>query len=88
VAPLSPLGLHSQQVTKHPLPDGRTLAAEAWPDGSWNLSIEGEPAAEIVGWPLNSTLAELLGYAVAHEEWPAWIDDLAREIESAPKRQS
>lgn len=30
-----------------------------------------------------STLAELLGYAVAQQEWPGWIDDLAEEIEEA-----
>jgi hypothetical protein len=70
-------------VIKHRLPDGRTLAAEPWPDQYWHLRIEGEPGAEIVGWPLNSTLAELLGYDVAHEEWPIWIDDLAREIDAA-----
>ncbi len=69
-------------MTKHPLPDGRTLVAEPWPDGDWYLAIEGEPYAEIVGRPLNSTLPDLLGYNVAHEEWPAWIDDLAQEIES------
>jgi hypothetical protein len=55
------------------------------PDGYWYLRIDGEPTAEIVGAPLNSTLAELLGYAVAHERWPVWIDDLAREIESLPE---
>jgi hypothetical protein len=36
---------------------------------------------EVVGEPLQSTLADLLGYSVAHDEWPSWIDDLAAEIE-------
>jgi hypothetical protein len=77
--------LYSDPLTRHLLPGGRTLTAESWPDGYWCLRIEDEPHAEIVGMPLNSTLAELLGYAVAHEEWPDWIDDLAREIEASPK---
>jgi hypothetical protein len=63
------------------LPDGRTLTAEPFDDRMWSLRIEGEPHAEIVGWPLNATLAELLGYRIAHEEWPPWIDDLAQEID-------
>jgi hypothetical protein len=65
------------------LPDGRTLVAEWVDDRMGSLRIEGEPHAEIAGWPLNSTLAELLGYHVAHQEWPSWIHDLAREIEAA-----
>ncbi|MCD6020880.1 MAG: hypothetical protein K0R20_590 [Actinomycetia bacterium] len=69
-------------VTTFSLPDGRTLAAEPMSDGYWNLRIEGEPHADIVGQPLNSTLADLVGYNVAHEEWPAWVDDLAREIQA------
>jgi hypothetical protein len=63
------------------LPDGRALTANLQPDNYWQLSIDGTPRAEIVGWPLPSTLAELLGYAVAHEQWPSWIDELAVEIE-------
>ena len=47
----------------------------------WHLQIEGDPSTETVGWPLNSTLAETIGYVIAHEEWPTWIDDLAKEIE-------
>jgi hypothetical protein len=69
-------------LTTHPLADGRTLIAEPMPNGDWHLRIEGEPGAEIIGWPLNSTLADLLGYAVAHEDWPTWVDDLARQIDS------
>ena len=71
-------------MAKYPLPDGRTLIAERHgTEGDWHLLIEGEQDAELVGRPLNSALAELLGYDVAHEEWPSWIDDLAAEIERA-----
>jgi hypothetical protein len=35
-----------------------------------------------VGHPLNSTLAELLGWNVAHEEWPEWINQLAEQIDA------
>jgi hypothetical protein len=59
------------------------LIVEIRPDTTWHLRIEGNPSAEIIGSPLDSTLAELLGYSVAHEEWPDWIDVLARDIESS-----
>jgi hypothetical protein len=67
------------------LPDGRLLEVERLPsdDAYWHLRIKGEADAEIVGTPLASTLAELLGYQVAHEEWPEWIDDLAAEVGDA-----
>ena len=54
------------------------------PDGriSWECWIEGDPEAVIVGWPLDGTLADLLGYDVVHETWPEWIDNLAVEIEA------
>jgi hypothetical protein len=71
-------------VRTHPLPDGRSLNVERMPDNaSWHLRIEGDPSAELVGTPLNSALAELLGYRVAHEEWPEWIENLAIEIEGS-----
>jgi hypothetical protein len=47
------------------------------------IAVRIQAGAEVIGWPLASTLADLLGYNVAHEDWPPWIDDLAREIESA-----
>jgi hypothetical protein len=55
---------------------------------NWSLRIEEELLAEILGWPLNTTLAELLGHAVAHEKWPTWIDDLAQVIEADAKEHS
>ena len=73
-------------LTTFSLPDGRSLAAEPTSDGEWHLRMEGEPHAELVGWPLNSALAELVGYDIAHEEWPAWIDDLAREIQAESEK--
>ena len=75
--------LDSQLVPHYRLPDGRTVEAEKTLDeGYWHLQIQDDPGAEIVGHPLNSTLAELLGYEVAHAEWPNWIDDLASQIEN------
>jgi len=49
-------------------------------DGHWHLALEGVKDGEIIGFPLDSTLAALLGYDVAHESWPVWIDRLAAEI--------
>jgi hypothetical protein len=37
-------------------------------------------ARKIIGWPLDSTLAETVGHTVAHEQWSCWIDNLAKEI--------
>ena len=71
-------------MATYELPDGRSLEVERMPDHvHWHLHIHGPPDTEIVGTPLGSTLAELFGYKVAHEEWPAWIDDLASEVEEA-----
>jgi hypothetical protein len=36
--------------------------------------------AQLSGWPLDANLADLLGYDVAHEDWPEWIDRLAKEL--------
>ena len=47
---------------------------------NWQLRLP-ESGEEIIGKPLQTTLAKLLGYSVAHDEWPGWIDDLAAEIE-------
>jgi hypothetical protein len=71
-------------VGTHRLPDGRSLEVDRTADEvHWHLRIEGDPSAELVGAPLNSALAELLGYRVAHERWPEWIDILAAEIEGS-----
>lgn len=35
----------------------------------------------MVGHPLNSTLADLLGYRVGFEDWPGCIDEFAQRIE-------
>jgi hypothetical protein len=70
------------------LPDGRSMEIERIPDRDyWHLRIQGEPNAEIVGTPLGSTLAELLGYEIAHEQWPGWIDELACEVERGRARR-
>jgi hypothetical protein len=75
------------------LPDGRIVAASVFDLSGgdsphlgpvWELSITpGEPTERCVGHPLNSALADLLGYRVAHGEWPDWIDELAAQIERA-----
>jgi hypothetical protein len=83
------LSICSGPVTRYALPDGRTLATEPMADGMFHLWIEGEEGvAEIMGSELDVALADLLGYVVAHEEWPAWIDDLARRIEADLKAHS
>jgi len=77
-------------LRRYTLPDGRVLLAgiadESGGDSPelgplWELEIEGQEGAVIVGHPLNTTLAELLGWNVAHEEWPRWVDQLAQRIE-------
>jgi hypothetical protein len=89
----APDGVQNVEVDRtYPLPDGRVVIARTFdatggeaPDRGpmWELQIQRVDEAVIVGHPLNSTLAELLGYAVAHERWPHWIDDLAQEIEAS-----
>ncbi len=70
-------------MQRHRLPDGRVLLVHGrLSDGSWELELEGEPSAWIVGWPLNATVADLVGYHVGQEEWPDWIDQLAVQIEA------
>jgi hypothetical protein len=75
----------------YPLPDGRVLLAGVFDESGgdspelgplWELQIAGEDGAVGIGHPLNSTLADLLGWNVAHEEWPEWVDRLARKIEA------
>jgi hypothetical protein len=70
------------------LPDGRVLVASPLPeepDGRvfWECWIEGDASAVRLGCPLESTLADLVGYDVAHDELPDWIGLMAREIEAA-----
>lgn len=50
----------------------------------WEAKLEGAESGRgvAVGHPLDSTLADLLGWNVAQEEWPVWIDELAAAIES------
>jgi hypothetical protein len=80
----SRLAARFRSVRSYTLPNGRILEAGPTPDSKdWHLRIVGEPNREIVGRPLRSALAELLGYAVAHESWPSWIDRQADEIEAA-----
>jgi hypothetical protein len=72
------------------LPDERILSASVLDVSGgetpslgplWELWLTPGAQEEVsVGHPLNSTLADLLGYDVAHEEWPAWIDELADRI--------
>lgn len=68
-------------MLRRELPTGQTLLIHGqMPDGHWELELEGVEDAVCVGWPLNEALADLLGYDVAQEEWPVWIDRLAEEI--------
>jgi len=73
------------------LPDGRVVIARIIDpsDGdtpelgpTWELEIQGFDGAVIVGHPVQSALAEALGYNVAQEEWPRWIGDVALQIEA------
>jgi hypothetical protein len=42
--------------------DGRTVAVERAGDDLWRSWIEGDSSAKGIGTPLNSSLAETLGY--------------------------
>jgi hypothetical protein len=52
----------------------------------WHLQIQGSDQIVIIGHPLESTLAELLGYKPAHDEWPDWVTELASRIEADAAR--
>ena len=78
-------------LRSYPLPDGRVLLAGIVDESGgdrpelgplWELQIEGQDGAVQIGHPLSSTLADLLGWSVAHEEWPEWVDQLAHKIEA------
>ena len=66
--------------------DGRTVTVQRIGADSWECRVDGEPDAWCIGTPLNSTLAAALGYHVAHDEWPAWIDRWAEEIVATTER--
>jgi hypothetical protein len=75
-------------MASYQLPDGRLLLVERTPDdGHWHLQLPAT-SEEIVGEPLQSALAELLGFSVARDDWPSWLDDLAMEIERSLWRHS
>jgi hypothetical protein len=71
------MGLRSYQ-----LPHGRRLQAgirdngrdvpHLGPNRELRIGLD-----TLVGHPLKSALAELLGRNPAHEIWPHWVDDLA-----------
>ena len=67
-------------MLRYTLPDRRIVLVERLDEG-WHLQLTDEPRVEIVGTPLESTLAELLGYTVAHDSRPDWVDDAAADIE-------
>lgn len=48
----------------------------------WEVRLPGVKPEEAAGHPLDSLLAAALGWNVAHEAWPSWIDDLAVVIEA------
>jgi hypothetical protein len=66
------------------LSDGRVVeVATSGRDGrSWWIEATGSDYA-IDGVPLNSCLAEVLGFDIVHVGWPDWVDDLADEIAAA-----
>ena len=73
------------------LPDGAELWAGVVDESGgdvpelgpiWEVHLPGVELEEAAGHPLNSLLADVLGWNVAHEEWPSWIDDLAAAIEA------
>ena len=56
-------------------------------DSGWCCWIEGrEDDQWIGGWTLNGAIADLVGYDIAHEEWPTWIDRWADEIIEATQK--
>ena len=68
------------RLRRERLADGRVLRVT--PDdpycvceleGTGETVVSGGDSGRLTG----AMLAELLGYDVAHEDWPTWIDDLA-----------
>jgi len=75
-------------MLSYQLPDGRLLLVERTADDAhWHLQLPAT-SEKIVGEPLRSALAALLGYSVAHEDWPPWLDNFAAEIERSLWRLS
>jgi hypothetical protein len=75
-------------MASYRLPDGRLLLVERTDeDAHWHLQLPAT-SEEIVGEPLQSTLAALLGFPVAHDDWPSWLGDFAAEIERSLWRHS
>jgi hypothetical protein len=80
----------TMSARRYQLPDGRWIRVSSFsapPETAhlgpfWEISVEGESDEEKgVGHPLSSSLADVLGYRVGVEDWPAWIDELAQTIE-------
>jgi hypothetical protein len=46
-------------------------------EGTGETVVSGNDSGRLTG----AMLADLLGYDVAHDEWPTWIDDLAATFE-------
>lgn len=72
------------KVRRERLADGRILRVTL--DGQyWVCELEGAGDAVVSsgesGRLSGAMLADLLGYDVADEEWPGWIDDLASKLE-------
>lgn len=70
-------------------PDGRVLLVhDDVRRGTWHVEIEGVPGSEVIGTPyLVAVVAEALGYDFAQDQWPAWVDRLADEIEEEMRRK-
>ena len=54
----------------------------------WTTWIEGDEARLEAGWPLDSLIASVVGYDVAHEDWPGWIDEWVEQILGRPESSS
>jgi hypothetical protein len=66
------------------LDDGREVVVAREGELGWAVWIDGQQDTSIVvGRPLAPTIADAIGYDVAHEEWPTWIDQWASEIEAS-----
>jgi hypothetical protein len=74
---------------RYELPDERTLLVRVFDEAGWDkpqlgpaweLMIDGDEDSVGIGHPLDSNLAEVLGWDIAKDDWPTWVDQLAERI--------
>jgi hypothetical protein len=66
-------------VRRYNLGDGETIniGVEV---GQWSAWLEGRPLSQVIGFPLEGVLMEVIGLNPAHDDVPPEIEDLAERV--------